>query len=175
MVTLQVFQITTLHFIRAMLFYFRTLLILTSIILLTGIFESTRAQEYFLAGKGPFDSKIPSPESFLGYPIGSHQTRHDQIVAYFNKLSDVSDKAMVYQYGQTYELRPLINLTITDPANLANIEQIREEHLKLCDPDQNVPDISGMPVIVNLGYGIHGNEPSSAEAAMLVAYTLIAS
>ncbi len=32
-----------------------------------------------------------------------------------------------------------------------------------------------MPSIVHLGYGVHGNEPSSAEAAMLTAYWLMAS
>jgi hypothetical protein len=34
---------------------------------------------------------------------------------------------------------------------------------------------SSLPIIVNLGYGVHGNEPSSAEAAILSAYTLVAS
>ena len=140
-------------------------------ILLTNI----QAQDYFLSGKGPFDPDIPSPEAFLGYPIGSHQTRHDQIVAYFDKLSSVSDKATFYQYGKTYELRKLINLTITDPENHAKMDQLKSDHMKLIDPNQKVSDYSQMPVFVNLGYGIHGNEPSSAEAAMLTAYTLIAS
>ena len=45
-------------------------------------------QDYFLNNKGPFNSNIPSPEAFLGYPIGEQHTRHDQIVAYFNKLAD---------------------------------------------------------------------------------------
>ena len=30
-------------------------------------------------------------------------------------------------------------------------------------------------MIINLGYNVHGNEPSSSEAAMLTAYTLVAS
>jgi len=91
----------------------------------TGIFSVlflvTNAQDYFLSGKGPFDPDIPNPEEFLGYPIGSHHTRHDQIVAYFEKLAAVSNKATFYQYGQTYELRKLINLTITSPENHAKM------------------------------------------------------
>ena len=29
--------------------------------------------------------------------------------------------------------------------------------------------------MINLGYNVHGNEPSSSEAALLTAYTLVAS
>jgi hypothetical protein len=38
------------------------------------------AQDYFLKDKMPFDLSIPSPEAFLGYPIGEQHTLHDQIV-----------------------------------------------------------------------------------------------
>ena len=40
------------------------------------------AQPYFFKAYEPFDENIPSPEEFLGYPIGSQHTRHDRIVAY---------------------------------------------------------------------------------------------
>ena len=40
------------------------------------------SQDYFFEDKNPFDSKIPTPEEFLGYPIGEQHTRHDQIVSY---------------------------------------------------------------------------------------------
>ena len=91
------------------------------------LFTTANAQDYFLSGKGPFDPDIPSPEAFLDYPIGSHHTRHDQIVAYFDKLATVSDKATFYQYGQTYELRKLINLTITSPENHAIMDQLKSD------------------------------------------------
>ena len=29
------------------------------------------------------------------------------------------------------------------------------------------------PIVINLGYNVHGNEPSSSEAALLTAYTLL--
>jgi len=32
-----------------------------------------------------------------------------------------------------------------------------------------------VPIFVQLGYNVHGNEPSSSEAALLTAYTLVAS
>jgi hypothetical protein len=133
------------------------------------------AQEYFLKKYAPFDPDIPSPEEFLGYPVGSHHTRYDRIVAYFNKLAEVSDKALITQYGQTFEYRPLIILTISDPGNISNLDEIRDRHLKNIDPSIEESVSQDKPVFINLGYGVHGNEPSSAEAAMLTAYTLLAS
>ena len=43
------------------------------------------------------------------------------------------------------------------------------------DPEAEMPETESLPVFVNLGYNVHGNEPSSSEAAMLAAYTLLAS
>ena len=133
------------------------------------------AQKYFLKKYAPFDPEIPSPEQFLGYPVGSHHTRYDRIVAYFNTLAEVSDKAQITEYGQTFEYRPLIILTISDPENISDLEEIRDRHLKIIDPSGEGSTPKDLPVFINLGYGVHGNEPSSAEAAMLTAYTLLAS
>ncbi len=129
---------------------------------------------YFFPSGTTFDPAIPSPEKFLGYPIGDWHTRHDRIVSYFEELAEVSDKAHFQIIGYTNERRPQVVLTITSPENYAKIDEIQKEHLKLADPSQAVT-ISNMPVIVTLGYNVHGNEPSSSEAAMLTAYYLIAS
>jgi hypothetical protein len=128
---------------------------------------------YFFPSGVTFDPTIPTPEQFLGYPIGDWHTRHDRIVSYFQELARVSPKAHFQIIGYTYERRPQIVLTITSPENYARIEEIRKEHLKLADPSQSV-NISSMPVVITHGYNVHGNEPSSSEAAMLTAYYLIA-
>jgi hypothetical protein len=139
------------------------------------LFTPSFSQDYFLQGHGAFDEAIPSPEAFLGYPIGSHHTRYDRIVSYFEKLAELSDRASLEVYGQTHEHRPLIMLTVTSPANLADIAKYQETHLTLCHPHSEIGDVSALPVFINLGYNVHGNEPSSAEAAMLTAYVLVAS
>ena len=128
---------------------------------------------YFFPTGVTFDPAIPSPEQFLGYPVGDWHTRHDRIVSYFQELARLSPKAHFQIIGYTNERRPQVVLTITSPANYARIEDIRKEHLKLADPTQSVT-ISSMPVIITHGYNVHGNEPSSSEAAMLTAYYLIA-
>jgi hypothetical protein len=128
---------------------------------------------YFFPSGNSFDPSIPSPQEFLGYPIGEWHTRHDRIVEYFKELARVSSKAHFQIIGYTNERRPQVVLTITSPENYERIEDIRKEHLRLADPSQS-PDISKMPVIITHGYNVHGNEPSSSEAAMLTAYYLIA-
>jgi hypothetical protein len=136
-------------------------------------FNVCAQNDYFFPAGGTFDPSIPSPEQFLGYPVGDWHTRHDRIVAYFQELAKVSPKAHFQVIGYTYEHRPQVVLTITSPENYQRIEDIRKEHLKLASPSQSV-NITSMPVIITHGYNVHGNEPSSSEAAMLTAYYLVA-
>ncbi|WP_350287464.1 M14 family zinc carboxypeptidase [uncultured Croceitalea sp.] len=133
------------------------------------------AQDYFFKKFHPFNADIPSPEQFLGYGIGEHHTRHDLIVAYMTKLAEASDRASIYEYGRTYEGRKLVMLTISTPEHQQNIEQLKKQHLAFNDPQQSVTNYNKVPVFINLGYNVHGNEPSGGEAALLTAYTLAAS
>ncbi len=74
-----------------------------------------------------------------------------------------------------YEGRPLVHLIITSEKNHKNLEAIQKNHLALTDPHVSANmDITQMPAVVMLGYGIHGNEQSGHNAAPLVAYYLTA-
>ena len=131
------------------------------------------AQDYFTARYQPFQNTIPSPEAFLEYEIGSQHTRHDQIVAYLQTLASVSDQAQISSYGKTHEGRKLTLLAVSTAENLARLDEIRQQHLAYAEGKlESQPDI---PIIINLAYNVHGNEPSSSEAALLAAYTLVAS
>ncbi|MFT6370439.1 MAG: hypothetical protein ACJAWH_001522 [Maribacter sp.] len=149
---------------------------LRKLLLLVVLFGSTlSAQDYFYQKFKPFNENIPSPEAFLGYGIGEHHTRHDLIVAYLEKLAEVSDRASIQYYGKTHEGRKLVMLTITAPENLNNLEQLQEAHLAFTDPSKSVSNYGEVPIFINLAYNVHGNEPSSSEAALLSAYTFVAS
>ncbi len=141
----------------------------------TFFFFSANAQDYFFEDKAPFNTEIPSPEVFLGYPIGQQHTRHDQIVAYLTKLAEVSDRATIASYGKTHENRKLVMLTVSTPENLKNLTTIKQQHLAFTDANKTPTNYSDVPIFIQLGYNVHGNEPSSSEAAMLIAYTLVAS
>ena len=130
-------------------------------------------QNYFTEKYHPFVDGIQSPESFLGYEIGSQHTRHDQIVAYLEYLSNTSEHAEISYYGKTHEGRKLPILAISSKAHLLNSEGIKKAHVNFALG--NTIEEPKIPLIINLGYNVHGNEPSSSEAALLTAYTLVAS
>lgn len=132
------------------------------------------SQDYFTAKYAPYADDILSPEEYLGYPIGSHHTRYDQMVNYLTYLADNSPRALIQSYGKTYGERRLVLLTVGAPSLLAAKEKIRNQHLTeiMGEADGSGSDL---PVILNLGYNVHGNEPSGGEASLLTAYVLVAS
>ncbi len=130
---------------------------------------------YYLPDSITYNKSIPTPKSVIGHEVGEWQVTHDKLVYYFYTLSAASDRVKVEKFGQTYEYRPLLNVIITSEKNHRRLEDIRKEHLKLTDGDTgNDPDIENLPVIIRLGYSVHGNESSGANASMLVAYFLAA-
>lgn len=163
------------HFNQTVLKKYTLLLTAILFIALFTIENTLAQQSYYFPNAGEFNQDIPSPQEFLGYDIGSHHTRHDRIVAYFEELARLSDRANFQVIGQTYGHRPLVILTVTSPENLTNLDSIREQHLQAINPEQPAGDYENQPVIVNLGFGVHGNETSSSETAMLTAYYLTAS
>ena len=119
-----------------------------------------------------YNPAIPTPESVLGMQLGEWHVRHDQLVHYLNVLADASDRMTIKEMGRTHENRPLLLLTITAPHNHAEIETLRQRHLSQLasgsEPSENAP------LILYMGYSIHGNEPSGSNAALAVAYYLAA-
>lgn len=130
---------------------------------------------YYLAEGGNYDSLIPTPASVLGHEVGEYHVSHDKLVQYMQALDKASDRINVEVTGYTHEGRPLILLTITSPDNQRNIESIRQQHLQLTDPTRSAGlNTASMPAVFYLGCSIHGNEPSGANAGLLIAYHLAA-
>jgi hypothetical protein len=125
------------------------------------------------------DPAVPSPARHLGYPLGERFTRHAEILGYLRALDAASPAITLWQYGETYEHRPLVLLAISTPENIARLDALRADRAQL-DRTHALPAdarshlLADMPTVVWLGYGVHGNESSSAEAAMAAAYTLAA-
>ena len=124
-----------------------------------------------------YDAAIKSPAQFLGYEPGTRFTVYDQVVDYCATLGDASPKVIYHEYGETYEHRPLVNLIITSEANMARLEEIRQLHIKAAEGTLTATEKEAwlqLPVIVTMSFNIHGNEASSTEAAMQIAYRLAA-
>jgi hypothetical protein len=149
-------------------------LCLLTVFVTLSVKQSQAQSAYFYPEGTKLDMRIPSPSSFLGYQIGEWHTRHDRIVAYFQKLAEVSDRATIQLIGHTNEKRDQVVLTITSPANHARLDEIRRNHLLLSQPGKAPSNLEDMPAIILLGHNVHGNESSGAEAAMLEAYYYVA-
>ena len=120
-----------------------------------------------------YDSTIPTPESVLGFQVGDWHVLPAQLVEYARALAQASPRVRLEETGRTHEQKPLVLLTITSPANHARLEALRTAHAALTEPDAKV-GVDALPVVVFLGYSIHGNEPSGSNASLLVAYHLAA-
>ena len=126
---------------------------------------------YFYPDAGNMNPAIPTPSAFLGYDIGTHHTRHDKLVEYFKELDRLSDRVTVQIIGETYEHRQQVAAIFTSATNHSKLEEIRKAHLA----GQINGSTQSVPLVIHMGYNVHGNEPSSSEAAMLTAYYLTAS
>ena len=126
------------------------------------------------------DQDVPTPASVIGHPLGATAVRYDPLVRYLRTLAEASDRVTLQSYAQTHEGRALYYLTITSPTNHARLEQIKANNAKLADPRKlkNKREGDGivktMPAVAWLAYNIHGDELSSTDAAMTVAYLLAA-
>ena len=123
-----------------------------------------------------FRAEVPQPKDVLGYEVGEHYADWNDVLKYMEALQKHSDRVKVEMKGETYQHRPIIEVTITSAANLKKLEQIRAEHLQLTDASiSKDKDISAMPVVVNLANSIHGNEASAVNSALATSYFFAAS
>ena len=112
---------------------------------------------------------IKSPAEFLGYELGSQFTRHHEVIAYFNYVSEtLPQQVQLEPYGFTNERRPLMVAFISSPENMSRLEDIRRAHLESTEGGGNA-----RVAVVWLSYNVHGNESVSTEASMQTLYELL--
>ncbi len=129
----------------------------------------TRLADY-LPDDVTYDPAVPTPQAVLGFEVGAWHVRHDQLVRYCEALAEASPRVALETYAHSHERRPLLLLTITRPERLARIDEVRRRHLDGifgAEPTE-------APVIAWMGYSVHGDESSGANAALLLAYHLAA-
>lgn len=137
--------------------------------------DAVAEMDYYLPQDVTYDESIPAPEEVIGMVPGEWHVRHDQLVKYMRAIAEASDRVTLTEFGKTYEDRTLLYLTITSPSNHSNIEQVRKNHVALTDPEQSGSlDTDNMPIVLYMGYSIHGNEPSGSNSSLLLAYHLAA-
>jgi hypothetical protein len=126
------------------------------------------------------DAKIPTLEQVVGHGWAADVSSHAEIERYLHVLAAAAkDRTRLESYGKTYEGRSLYYFVISSPANIKKLDDIRANNLRLADPRATPPDearklTAKAPAVVWLAYGVHGNETSSCDAALVTAYHLLA-
>lgn len=136
--------------------------------------DAAAAEPVALLPEHPRLEEVQSPEQFFGFPIGSRHLRHDQIVAYFHHLADASPRVQLIPYGHTQGRRPLLVAAISSPNQIERLDEVQQSRRQLTSGKlKQVPEDT--PVVMYMGYNIHGDEASAANAAPVVAYHLASS
>ena len=140
--------------------------------------QQAKPFEYWPGTK--YDVGTPTPKQVLGYEFGDRITWAGNVVRYFETLAAAAPaRIKVWDYAKSWEGRRLVYAAIGSEANIRRITEIKSAMKKLADPRKtNAAEarrlVESMPVVVWLGYGVHGNEISSPDAAMVTAYHLLA-
>ncbi len=123
-------------------------------------------------GEGQFDAAVPTLTATVGHAPGTRITSPDQTYGYLRALAKAApDRTRLVQYATSWEGRPLYYLVLSAPANLARLEAIKADLAAIAAG--RAGNGSALPVTW-LAYGVHGNEISSTDAALMTAYHLLA-
>ena len=121
----------------------------------------------------------PSPEQVLGFRPGADGklAEWSQITGYFDGLARGSERVRVEKIGSSVEGRPMLLATISSPANLRRLEEIRRTQARLADPrGLSAAEIERLtrtqPAVVLIGASLHGNEIMATQMSMELAHQL---
>jgi hypothetical protein len=140
-----------------------------------GIISSAQDLSYYLPKNVTYNASIPTPKSVIYHEVGEWHVTHDRLVNYMKAVDAASERVSLQITGFTYEGRPQLALIVTSLKNHQRLEEIRKQHVQLADANNSASlDVNNMPIVVWMGYSIHGNESSGSNASMLSAYYLAA-
>lgn len=154
---------------------------LNSILIVVLLLSAARAQDQpfaFYPG-ATYQTDVPTLQSVAGHAWGEKITMYHEAERYMKALAAASPNVELVPFGETWEGRTLYYMVVASEENMARLDNIKAGLQKLADPRKvNAAEaealIGSLPVVVWLAYGVHGNEISSPDAALLTAYHLAA-
>jgi hypothetical protein len=135
------------------------------------------AQSWFPIGS--VDPAVPTLETMLGHSLATRFSDARSVERAIDGLGAASQRVRVVSYGSSVEGRPLRAMVITTPERHRELDEVRTANLRLTDPrtiSESEADrlTASLPAIVWISAGVHGNESSSPEAALALAWQLAA-
>ena len=122
--------------------------------------------------EGEFDPAVPTLTDVVGHAPGERITSPEEATRYIQALAEVApDRVRLVQYATSWEGRPLHYLVFTSPTNMARLDAIQSDLATIAAGRSG--NGSAIPVTW-LGFSVHGNEISPADAGLVMAYHLLA-
>jgi hypothetical protein len=123
-----------------------------------------------------YEPSFPTLKAVIGHEPGAEITTPDQIGRYLEAIAKAApDRTKLVQYATSWEGRPLQYLIVGSKERLSRLDEIRKGMQAVASGSADAERlIADLPVIVWLLHGVHGNEISSADAALAEAYHLLA-
>lgn len=147
----------------------KTLALLVAASTLFAAFPAAHAQSFVQA---QFDPSIPTLSQVVGHQPGERITSPDETVEYLEALVEAApQRAQMVEYATSWQGRPLHYVVLTAPQNMARIDAIRTDMANIADG--RASNGNALPVTW-LAYSVHGNEIASTDAAIMMAYHLLA-
>ena len=131
-----------------------------------------------LLGTAPLTAQIPTPEQHFGFSMGTDKqlARWDEILEYFTLIADASDRIQVDTAGPTTLGAEFISVTMSSPANLARLDEIRDASKRIADgrisrvEAQRIAD--NTPATAFINHNIHSTEIGSSQTSVDLVYLL---
>lgn len=124
--------------------------------------------------EGTFRADVPTLEQVVGHRSGARISSPEQALTYMRALVEAEPERMrLVEYARSWEGRPLVYAVISSAQNMARIDAVRADLAQLAQGTAPAA-LSNLLPVTWLGYGVHGDEISSTDAALSLAYHLLA-
>ena len=107
----------------------------------------------------------PVISGLLGFNPGERHPHHHELARFYRTLAESSEHMQVETIGQSFGGRDHLLAYFGSAENLEKLKSVREGRISASRNGDG-------PVVVWLGYSVHGNEASGASAAPIVAWYL---
>ncbi len=155
----------------------KTLFLLIVTLMAALVAQPLFSQDFEFMPGAEYDPSIPTLKEVAGHSTGDKITSIADMEKYLQALEEASPMVRLFPYAESWEGRTLYYAVVSSEENMGRLDAIKSDIRKLAFPGSEGAEdlISRMPAITWLANGVHGNEISGPEAALLTIYHLLAS
>jgi hypothetical protein len=133
-----------------------------------------------LARVATAQTPIPTPESVIGFPVGTDLKLidYDQSIAYFQKLAAASNRIRLIDVGKTSNGHPWTLAIISSAENLSRLDHYKQIAQQIAHPG-NLTDAQARALthegraFVDISGGLHASEIAGSQHTVKLAYDLL--